>query len=152
MVDVGALDVNGTVRELFKDAKYVGVDMRPGPNVDVVLNGHELSTYFPEDSVDCIVCFDTLEHDIKFWETVYEMRKILRPQGWLLIGVPSFNHGRHEHPSDYYRFLDTALEQFMFNGFINVQVWLGIWTTRTHSSNEATSNNPDQIFGWGQKP
>ena len=37
-LDVGSYDVNGSVRGLFVRARsgYVGVDMRNGPNVDVV--------------------------------------------------------------------------------------------------------------------
>lgn len=39
IVDVGSLDVNGCYRELFSapNWEYVGIDVTPGPNVDVVV-------------------------------------------------------------------------------------------------------------------
>ena len=146
VLDVGALDVNGNVRETFKDASYVGLDMRDGPNVDVVLNGHELSTRWPEPHFDLVLCCDTLEHDNMFWLTVAEMRKVLKPGGWMLITVPSLWHGKHDHPSDYYRFFETALNDAFFEAYEDVVTEVGCW------SSGANGERPDEIFGYGRKP
>ena len=37
VIDIGAADVNGTYRHLFKDHLYTGADIRSGKNVDIVL-------------------------------------------------------------------------------------------------------------------
>lgn len=145
ILDVGSLNVNGDVRGLFTNCSYVGVDMRDGPNVDVVLNGHDLATrYGPE--FDLVICMDTLEHDDRFWLTVEAMRKVLKPGGWLLITVPSLFHGRHDHPSDYWRFFETAVKDAMLDGYEDIELSVGNWSTG------ANSDKPDEIFGYGRKP
>ena len=35
VLEVGSLDINGSVRELFKNCRYVGVDLQLGPGVDL---------------------------------------------------------------------------------------------------------------------
>lgn len=145
VVDVGSLDVNGNPKSIFGDTKYIGVDMRDGPNVDLVLNGHDLRSHFPENSVDCVICVDTLEHDNMFWKTVEEMRAIVKPGGWMIITVPSLDHGLHNHPSDYYRFFDSVFKEVFFEGYEEVEVRSLAWGS-------GTQEKPDEILGWGKKP
>ena len=39
VLDIGSLNVNGSVRHLFTDAeKYIGIDFREGKDVDVYLS------------------------------------------------------------------------------------------------------------------
>lgn len=144
VLDVGSLDVNGSLKEDFKDYDYTGVDMREGANVDVVLNGHDLSKHFKQE-FDLVLCFDTLEHDDLFWLTVAEMRKVLKSGGWLIIGTPSINHPIHRHPRDYYRFTTDSFEDVFFKGMDNV------WIEQQCYGDQGESR-PDQIMGYGQKP
>lgn len=150
ILDVGSLNVNGSVAEVLTrighSGKFTGVDMRAGSGVDVVLDGHDLSKKWKKPTFDLVTCCDTLEHDNRFWLTVAEMSKVLKPGGWMLITVPSFSHPRHDHPSDYWRFLDTSLKDFMFEGFEDVEVSLQAW------SEGANGDKPDEIFGFGRKP
>jgi len=104
VLDIGSLDINGSVRKLFKH-EYVGVDMRKGGNVDVVLNGHDLLTKFKEEEFDLVCSFDTFEHDDAFWVTLDQMKKVLKPGGWIVLGFPGRNCEEHDHPSDYWRFM-----------------------------------------------
>ena len=39
VLDCGSLDINGNTRFLFDDPEYTGIDIGPGPNVDVVAEG-----------------------------------------------------------------------------------------------------------------
>lgn len=78
VVDVGARDFNGGVRELFDGAAYVGVDCSPGRGVDVVSLGHEFDSPEPFD-VACT--FETLEHDPHWRLTVANLARLLRPGG-----------------------------------------------------------------------
>lgn len=147
VLDVGSLDVNGNIKNFFTDRgyKYLGCDMRKGKNVDVVVNGHDLKKRFKRNSFDMVVCFDTLEHDDRFWLTVANMRYVLKPGGWLILGAPSNRHPRHNHPSDYYRFFETSFKEVFFDGYEEVYAEF-----QCYSDNG--ENNPDQIYGYARKP
>ena len=41
VLEVGSLDINGSVRGYFQDCEYIGLDVGPGPGVDVVCGGQE---------------------------------------------------------------------------------------------------------------
>jgi hypothetical protein len=44
VLEVGSHDVYGTIRSCFGSVgDYVGIDLSPGPGVDLVLSAHELS-------------------------------------------------------------------------------------------------------------
>lgn len=63
VVEFGSRDVNGTVRPLFPFCdSYVGVDIRPGPGVDVVGDPVTLVFDVAVANVDCVVCTEVMEH------------------------------------------------------------------------------------------
>ena len=45
---------------------------------------------FGDESFDTVLCNAVLEHDPRFWRTLAEMRRLLRPGGVMGIGVPGF--------------------------------------------------------------
>ena len=54
IVDLGAMNVNGSYRQLFPGGDYFGVDLEPGPGVDVVLSDvYHLP--FEDSSVDLVL-------------------------------------------------------------------------------------------------
>lgn len=59
VIEIGSRDVNGSIRGLFNGALYVGLDIAPGPGVDVVADGRE---WLPRRCVDTVVCAEVLEH------------------------------------------------------------------------------------------
>ena len=61
VLEVGSLDINGTVRDFFDAIRYVGVDVAPGPGVDVVAQGENLD--YPDDSFDVAVSAECFEHN-----------------------------------------------------------------------------------------
>ena len=135
VLEVGSLDVNGNIRRLLDGNSFIGIDMRPGACVDIQLNAHDLLTKFEPNTFDCVLCFDTLEHDDKFWLTVDNMRKVLQVGGYMLIGVPGRNCPLHDHPSDYWRFMPNGVVT-MFEGFDD-----------TFAVNEPD----DETYMWGRK-
>lgn len=109
IVEIGSLDVNGNFRDIFTGQDYVGVDMRAGPNVDIVLNAHRLREAFKARSLDVIICCDTFEHDDAFWLTLDEIHRALRRGGYFICSVPTIAFTTfHGHPEDYWRFTDSA--------------------------------------------
>lgn len=115
VLEVGALDINGSVRPLFDGvAEYVGTDMREGPGVDVVVDGAELAKRFRNRKFDVIVSTELLEHDARFWATLDNIRRLLKPGGHLLLsarGATADGHAMFEHsfPYDYWRFMPQSV-------------------------------------------
>lgn len=142
-LEVGSLDVNGNVKDILKDFDYIGLDMRSGKNVTLVANAHNIP--LPNNSIDLVVCFDTLEHDEMFWLSIQEMRRVLKGGGWLIIGAPSINHPMHDHPNDYYRFFENTFRDVFFYGMKDV------WVKQYYFNEEPDELKPDQVMGWGQK-
>lgn len=142
LLDVGSLATeNGAhIRDIVEKhgIKYWGVDMRQGDNVDLVVNGHELSRKI-DKGWSMVVCFDTFEHDDAFWLTLKEMKKVLKKGGWLMLGFPSRYCPEHNHPQDYWRFMPQSME-LMFKGFENFQMIV-----------DKNNEMEDEIYGWGQK-
>ena len=93
LLEIGSLDVNGTVRDLFPGASpYVGIDLAPGPGVDVVASGHDFG---PDEAFATVVSTECLEHDPGWHETLATAVRVLRPGGALILTCATV--GRHEH-------------------------------------------------------
>lgn len=93
VLEIGSLDINGSVREFFRDCQYVGLDVAVGPGVDVVCQGQDYDA--PEGSFDTVISCETMEHN-PFWrETLLNMLRICRPGGWVLLTCATT--GRPEH-------------------------------------------------------
>ncbi len=109
VVDIGAADVNGSYRVLFADMPvvYIGVDLEPGPGVDLVA---EDTSKLPlaDQSADIVLSGQALEHSEFFWLTFSEMVRVAKPDGLIFLVVPS-EGPIHRYPVDCYRFYPDAL-------------------------------------------
>ena len=107
VVEVGSLDVNGSVRKAVLERKpsgYIGVDMREGPGVDLICNIYDLEKVFGPGSVDVVLCLETLEH-VEDWKTgIHNLKVIAKAGGELIISVPTKDFHYHPYPEDYWRF------------------------------------------------
>jgi SAM-dependent methyltransferase len=112
--EVGAYNVNGSIRQFFRQEGYVGVDMTYGPGVDIVADAHCLE--FDDHTFDVVICLEMLEHDTKPWITVAHLHRILKPGGTLLISVPTNGFPEHKYPLDLFRYLPDAFTHFFFEG------------------------------------
>jgi SAM-dependent methyltransferase len=113
VLEVGAYDVNGSVRptiERLSPEDYIGVDLRSGPGVDKICRAEDLVEFFGENSFDMVICINTLEH-IRHWKrAVSEMKKVCKPDGLMIIIVPS-EWPFHAYPSDFWRFQPDDLSR-----------------------------------------
>lgn len=107
ILEVGALDVNGSLRPLlesFAPRAYVGVDIAPGPGVDVICGAERLVERFGRESFDLVLSTELLEH-VRDWRAVISnMKQILRTGGRMLITTRSLGFGYHAYPHDYWRY------------------------------------------------
>jgi len=93
VVDFGAGDVNGNNRGFFLESNYIGIDVFPGPNVDIVSKCHE-SPISP-GAADVVITTEMLEHD-PFWEqSLTHMYNCLRETGLLLVTCATTGRGEH---------------------------------------------------------
>jgi len=114
VLDIGSLDVNGNVRELFPESEYIGLDMRAGDNVDMVANSHNLP--YDDESFDMVVCLEMLEHDDDPFKTASEIRRVVKQDGHIIVCASGIEMHKHEHPADFWRFTAEAF-LLLFKGF-----------------------------------
>lgn len=93
VLEVGSLNVNGTVRDFFTDCHYVGIDVGPGPGVDGVANGATVD--FPTDKFDTTISAECFEHNPDWLETFLNMIRMTKPGGLLTFSCAG--EGRPEH-------------------------------------------------------
>jgi predicted SAM-dependent methyltransferase len=91
------------------NGRYVGVDIHPGPGVDLIADAHFLSKAIPAGSADYLISLSVLEHLAFPWIAAREINRVLRIGGQLFIDVPWTMPG-HELPNDYWRFSDEGLK------------------------------------------
>jgi len=89
---VGALDINGNNRHLFEDYSYIGIDIGPGRNVDVISLGHE---YKRDKLFDVVISSEAFEHDQHWRETIRICIFLTKPGGLFLFTCAT--EGRQEH-------------------------------------------------------
>lgn len=104
IVDLGSQDVNGSYRPIFEQPawRYVGVDMAPGRNVDVVLANPYRWSELPSASADVLVSGQAFEHISQPWAAILEVARVLTPGGLCCIVAPS-SGPEHRYPVDCWR-------------------------------------------------
>ena len=85
VVEFGSLDINGSVRKFFRDCDYTGIDLAPGPGVDVVSAAKDWSPEPGSRPVDVVVSTEMLEHDCEWRESLANMARVLRPAGLKIL-------------------------------------------------------------------
>jgi len=135
VLDAGA--GNAPYRELFTHCDYRTQDWpassHPGArHADIVADLHELPVR--TGRFDFVLCTEVLEHLPEPGQALAEIRRILRPNGQLLITVP-FVIELHEEPYDFFRYTPQALSRLLEQaGFAppSIQPLTGWWSTLAH--------------------
>lgn len=92
VLEVGSWDANGSVRPLFENCDYTGVDIAAGPGVDIVCPGQTLN--HPAASYDVVISCECFEHNPCWHETLLNMVRMLKPGGLCIVSCASM--GRSE--------------------------------------------------------
>jgi len=89
--EVGSLDVNGSIRNLFENARYTGIDVIPGAGVDIVCVAHEFES---KHKFDVVCSTSSLEHDMFWFLTLPKMMKLLDRSSLMFFSC-SYRHRQH---------------------------------------------------------
>ncbi|MDP3073390.1 MAG: methyltransferase domain-containing protein [Opitutaceae bacterium] len=124
---------------------YVGLDILPGPNVDVVGDAHRLAEIFAGRRFVAAMSFSVFEHLAMPWKVALELNRVLEPGG-LVYSQTHHTWPLHEEPWDFWRFSQHSW-QTLFNaatGFEVVQAVCGE-PARIHAcrSNPVTRDLPN---------
>ena len=134
MTELTSLDRVGI--NLFPESEFEGFKILQG-NANCM-------AMFDDCSFDMILSNAMLEHDQRFWLTCAEIRRVIKPGGIAVIGVPGFSRSSdlstlkidkpdgpsgpgwqdstltyryHGFPHDYYRFSERAVRDVLLEGF-----------------------------------
>lgn len=107
VIEVGSYNENGSPREVFQADvfSYIGIDSRPGRDVDEVMEARDLRG---PGGYNLVICTEMLEHDPRPWLSVPAMAGLLTRGGHLLLTARGFGpyggYPEHPCPDDYWRF------------------------------------------------
>jgi len=91
VLEIGSLDINGSIRQFFEGCTYIGVDLGHGKGVDLVAKGEELT--FPDDGFDVVASCECFEHNPEWVATLKNMIRMC--SGLLFFSCATT--GRAEH-------------------------------------------------------
>ena len=146
VLEIGSLNINGTVRDFFHGGNYVGVDVASGPGVDVVAFGENLN--YPDRAFHTVISAECFEHNPEWRATFVNMARMCRG----LVVFTCATTGRAEHGTrqsspesspltldwDYYQ--NLTAEDFTFS------IDLGTLFSQYKFSTNETSHD---LYFWG---
>ena len=98
-------------RYLVKKFKvdYVSLDFKPThPELTYVADVQAMP--MADNSFDCEICFEVLEHVPNPEKALRELYRVLKPGGTLIFSVPHFLY-LHNEPHDYYRYTKYGIAE-----------------------------------------
>lgn len=117
VLDVGSYDVNGTYKPHVLDHgwSYTGLDVRPGPNVDVVAD-NPYHYPFETGEFDIVITGSVAYTVLDLVQWMQEITRLVKPGGLLVIVTPSYAKPPAQAPDDdYWRMSVNALRALMDN-------------------------------------
>jgi len=93
VLEIGSLDINGSVREFFSNCNYTGIDVDEGKSVDIVCEGQKYDA--PDNSFDTVISCEVMEHNPYWAETFQNMIRVCKEGGLVVMTCATI--GRPEH-------------------------------------------------------
>lgn len=132
--------------------QWTGIDMQPGYGVDEVADIHALP--YADGTFSSVLCSEVLEHVARPWLALPELRRVIRPGGWIIV-TTLFAFPEHGFPDDFYRYSRSGLKLLLEDaGFTNVQTeYAGEVVLKLNDHGEekdCTRKLPMHVFGVAQ--
>ena len=118
-VGVAGDPVGGEYSPLFSNFKISTFDLDPKWKPDIV--GNITKTEFIDKWWDVIVCVQVIEHIPNLFDLPFEMHRILKTGGYVIVDCP-WNYPYHAEPpsfKDYWRISKDGMEE-LFGGVFNI--------------------------------
>lgn len=93
VLEVGSLNINGSIRDLFSVCDYLGIDVGEGKGVDLVCQGQDYAA--PDNTFDTSISCECFEHNPYWAETFVNMHRMTKIGG--LVVMSCATTGRAEH-------------------------------------------------------
>lgn len=93
VLEVGSLNINGTLRDFFNSCDYTGIDVGEGSGVDIVCSGENYDA--PDESYDVVCSAECFEHNPSWLETFKNMIRLCKEDGFIFFTCATT--GRAEH-------------------------------------------------------
>ncbi len=122
ILEIGSRNRSGNIRRDVTPSggRYVGLDVLPGENVDVVGDAHELGSLFDPGTFDVVFSMSTFEHLAMPWKVVVEINKVLQAGG-TCFATTHQAWPIHEAPWDFWRFSEYSWP-CLFNAYTGFEV------------------------------
>ena len=151
VLEIGSYDINGSVRKFFATpTEYVGVDLIPGPGVDLIAAGHTVDLGRQFDVVISTECF---EHNPFWQETFVNMAGHARAGGLIIMTCASTGRAEHgtsrSNPADSPGTIQQGWEYYKNLTEADFAAVMELKLFSTHAF-EFSSSNGDLYF-WGIK-
>ncbi len=109
VLEVGSRARSGVTRRamLPVGTTYLGCDIMPGENVDIVCDAHDLVAAMAGRQFDAVMAFSVLEHILMPWKFVVELNQVMA-EGAIGLFTTHQCWPMHDIPWDYWRFSSDA--------------------------------------------
>ena len=108
VLEVGSLYVNGSVRPIVekigRPSGYIGIDIKEGKFVDMVLPAEEILSKFGDEAFDAVISTEMIEHVENWRQAIDNMKSVLKAEGSIFITTRSKGFKMHGYPHDFWRF------------------------------------------------
>jgi SAM-dependent methyltransferase len=135
VLEVGSLNINGSVRQFFKGCDYLGLDIAEGKEVDLVCKGEDFGA--PANYFDTVISSEMFEHNMNYVKCWMNMIRMMKEDGLLLFTCATT--GRRQHGTtkfnpefsplssatgnDYYK----NLVESDFSSVISMDTFFSVW-------------------------
>ena len=93
VLSIGSFKVNGSEKDFFESCDYTGLDLGPGPGVDVVCPANKYDA--PDGAFDVIVSCECWEHNPYYKESIINAIRMLKSGGFFVWSCASTGRPVH---------------------------------------------------------
>lgn len=143
VLEIGSLDINGSVRQFFDNCTYIGVDLGEGKGVDLVAKGEDLT--FADDSFDVSISCECFEHNPEYIKTFNNMIRMTKG----LVIMTCATTGRPEHGTKRTNQADAPFCGDYYKNLTENDIVVNCNLSKFIQYGFSTCDSPADLYFWG---